>query len=178
MWGRHKQKHVPTIAVLTFANMLIKDKFIQRREVMGWIKYGWKCKSVNAKVSLIVTVVNDVPIKNHLSKWFSIPRIMRRKIGIEAILCKLTTNINLRVLWASFLADSILQKLEFVAVSKKKFLVLILALPLIFIALRGNCIFSHFKRSAIFICPECEAIQFKTACEECWSESHSSVRCK
>lgn len=59
---------------------------------------------------------------------------------------------------------------------QKNVLVLILACPLIFCSLGVNCIFSHFKRSAIFICPVYVAIQFKTYIQG--FESNSSGKCK
>lgn len=141
------------------------------------LNQGWNHMSTKHEVPFIVTVVNDVPIKDHLRKWLSIPHITRRKISLEEILHKLTSNINLRMLWVCFSVDSILQKLESVAVSKK-FLSSDLGLPTDFYSLGGNRIFSHFKRSAIFICPVYVAIQFKTDWEECWSESNSSGKCK
>lgn len=118
--------------------------------------------STKHEVPFIVTVVNDAPIKNHLKKWFSIPHITRRKISLKAILYKLTSNINLRMLSACFSVDSILQKLECVSLSKK-FLSSDLGLPtdFFFYSLGGNCIFSHFKRSAIFICPIYVAIRLQ-----------------
>jgi len=66
-----------------------------------------------------------------------------------------------------------LQKFESVAVSKK-FLSSDLGFPTDFYSLGGNCVFSCFKRSAVFICPIDVAIQFKTDWEEFWSESNSS----
>lgn len=116
------------------------------RERNHGLNQGWNCTS---SIYLIVRVVNDVPIKNHLKKWLSIPHITMGKNSLKVILCELTSNINLKVLWAYFSVDSLLQKLESVAVSKKNFLVLILAFPLIFIAV-GKTAYFHNSRDLLF----------------------------
>lgn len=67
--GRHKQKKVSTVALLTFANMLIKNRPVQRKK--SWTESRLEFYDAKHEVPFIVTVVNDVPIKNLLKKWFS-----------------------------------------------------------------------------------------------------------
>lgn len=61
-----RQKKVPIVALLTSVSMLIKNRPVQMKK--SWTESRLESYDAKHEVPFIVTVVNDVPIKNLLKK--------------------------------------------------------------------------------------------------------------